>query len=233
MHFGGIFYSVKGISGIQQENMMIVESIHIDFDEIKELSKDELHQFDRLQVWEPVDKPFSKKVIKLKWLWKNKKDKDQTVIRNNARLVAKGYAQEEVIDFGKSFAPVARLEAVRIFEEVYVTRPYGFVDLDHPEKVYRLRKALYGLKQAPRAWYDELLNLLMSKGLTKELATGAFPLCRGDHAPNIIKACGVKNVLPSSTNLARPYTKNTIDEHMLRDDFNEACRLDEEIQHHL
>ncbi|GJW93382.1 retrovirus-related pol polyprotein from transposon TNT 1-94 [Tanacetum coccineum] len=158
-----------------------------------EAMQDELHQFDRLKVWELVDKPFGKMVIKLKWLWKNKKDEDQTVIRNKARLVAKGYAQEEGVDFEESFAPVARLEAVRIFVahaahksfpiyqmdvktaflngplkgRVYVAQPEGFVDPDHPEKVYLLRKALYGLKQAPRAWYDELSNFLMSKGFTK------------------------------------------------------------------
>ncbi|GJX03877.1 retrovirus-related pol polyprotein from transposon TNT 1-94 [Tanacetum coccineum] len=158
-----------------------------------EAMQDELHQFDRLKVWELVDKPFGKMIIKLKWLWKNKKDEDQTVIRNKARLVAKGYAQEEGVDFEESFAPVARLEAVWIFvahaahksfpiyqmdvktaflngplkEEVYVAQPEGFVDPDHPEKVYLLRKALYGLKQAPRAWYDELSTFLMSKGFTK------------------------------------------------------------------
>ncbi|GJW03721.1 retrovirus-related pol polyprotein from transposon TNT 1-94 [Tanacetum coccineum] len=135
-----------------------------------EAMQEELHQFDRLQVWELVDKPFGKNVIKLKWLWKNKKDEDQTVIRNKARLVAKGYAQEEGIDFEESFAPVARLEAVRIFvahaahksfpiyqmdvkttflngplkEEVYVAQPDRFVDPDHPDKVYRLRKHLFG-----------------------------------------------------------------------------------------
>ncbi|GJT17434.1 retrovirus-related pol polyprotein from transposon TNT 1-94 [Tanacetum coccineum] len=80
-----------------------------------EAMQDELHQFDKLQVRELVDKPFGKKMIKLKWLWKNKKDEDQTVIHNKERLVAKGYAQEEGIDFEESFAPVARLEAVRIF----------------------------------------------------------------------------------------------------------------------
>ncbi|GJU97064.1 actin-binding, cofilin/tropomyosin type protein [Tanacetum coccineum] len=69
--------------------------------------QDELHQFDRLKVWELVDKPFGKMIIKLKWLWKNKKDEDQTVIRNKARLVAKGYAQEEGIDFEESFAPLS------------------------------------------------------------------------------------------------------------------------------
>ncbi|GJX54966.1 retrovirus-related pol polyprotein from transposon TNT 1-94 [Tanacetum coccineum] len=123
------------------------------------------------------DKPFGKNVIKLKWLWKNKKDEDQTVIRNKARLVAKGYAQEEGIDFEESFAPVARLEAVRIFvayvahksfpiyqmdvktaflngplkEEVYVAQPDGFVDPDHPDKVYPSKEDLYGLKQASGA----------------------------------------------------------------------------------
>nr|GEX85442.1 hypothetical protein [Tanacetum cinerariifolium] len=128
----------------------------------------------------------------------NKKDEDQTIICNKTRLVAKGYAQEEGIDFEESFAPVARLEAVWIFvayaiqkcfliyhmdvkmaflngplkEEVYVAQPDGFVDLDHPEKVYRLRKALYGLKQASRAWYDELSNFLMSKGFTKGQSIG-------------------------------------------------------------
>nr|GEX58015.1 integrase, catalytic region, zinc finger, CCHC-type, peptidase aspartic, catalytic [Tanacetum cinerariifolium] len=97
------------------------------------------------------------------------------------------------IDFEESFAPVARLEAVRIFiayaahksfpiyqmdvkmaflngplkEEVYVAQPDGFVDPNHPKKVYRLRKALYGLKQAPRAWYDESSKFLTSKGFTK------------------------------------------------------------------
>ncbi|GKB85886.1 retrovirus-related pol polyprotein from transposon TNT 1-94 [Tanacetum coccineum] len=118
----------------------------------------------------------------------NKKDEVQTVIRNKARLVAKGYVEEEGIDFEESFALVARLEAVWISiayaahksfpiyqmeflngplkEEVYVAQPDGFVDPDHPEKVYRLRKALYRLKQAPRAWYDKLSNFLMSKGFT-------------------------------------------------------------------
>ncbi|GJZ33255.1 retrovirus-related pol polyprotein from transposon TNT 1-94 [Tanacetum coccineum] len=126
---------------------------------------------------ELVDKPFRETVIKLKWLWKNKKNKDNTVIQNKARLVAKRYAKEEGIDFEESFAPVARLEEVQIFvayathksfliypmnvkmdflngplkEEVYVAQPDGFVDPDHLEKVYRIRKALYGLKQASRA----------------------------------------------------------------------------------
>nr|GEV32298.1 hypothetical protein [Tanacetum cinerariifolium] len=130
-----------------------------------ESMQEELHQFDRLDVWELVDRPLCKNVINIKWLWKNK----------------------------QSFAPVARLEVVRLFiayaahksftiyqmdvkttflygplkEEVYVNQPDGFVDPYHPEKVYRLKKALYGLKQAPKAWYDELSNFLVSKGFSK------------------------------------------------------------------
>nr|GEU66247.1 hypothetical protein [Tanacetum cinerariifolium] len=119
-----------------------------------EAMQEELHQFDRLQVWELVDKPFGKTVIRLKWLWKNKKDEDQTIIHNKARLVGKGYAQEEGIDFEES------LLHGPLKEEVYVAQPEGFVDPDHPEKVYQLRKALYGLKQAPRATKYQLVDML-------------------------------------------------------------------------
>nr|GEV57401.1 hypothetical protein [Tanacetum cinerariifolium] len=126
-----------------------------------EAMQEELHQFDRLQVWELVDKPFGK--------------------------------MEKGTDFEESFAPVSRLEVVRIFiayaahksfpifqmdlkmaflngplkEEVYVAQPDRFVDTNHLEKVYRQRKALYGLKQAPKAWYYEISKFLISKGFTK------------------------------------------------------------------
>ncbi|GJT16558.1 retrovirus-related pol polyprotein from transposon TNT 1-94 [Tanacetum coccineum] len=139
---------------------------------------EELHQLDRLQVWELIDKPFGKTVIKLKWLWKNKKDEDQTVIRNKARLVAKGCAQEEGIDFEESFAPITCLEAVRIFvayaahksfpiyhmdvkttflngplkEEVYVAQPDGFVDPDHLEQFKPSNESSIWIEQASRAW---------------------------------------------------------------------------------
>nr|GEY35030.1 hypothetical protein [Tanacetum cinerariifolium] len=158
-----------------------------------ESMQEELYQFDRLDVWELVDRPFCINVINLKWLWKNKRDEENTVIRNKSRLVAKGYAQKEGVDFEESFTHVARLEAVRLFiayaahksftvyqmdvkttflygplkEEVYVNQPDGFVDPYHPDKVYRLKKALYGLKQALRTWYDELSNFLISKGFSK------------------------------------------------------------------
>ncbi|GKE74450.1 retrovirus-related pol polyprotein from transposon TNT 1-94 [Tanacetum coccineum] len=96
---------------------------------------EELHQFDRPKVWGLVNKPFGKTVIKLKWLWNNKKDEDNTIIRNKARLM------DIKTDFLNGL----------LKEEVYVARPDGTIDPDHLEKVYRLRKALYGLKQARRA----------------------------------------------------------------------------------
>nr|GFC45396.1 retrovirus-related Pol polyprotein from transposon TNT 1-94 [Tanacetum cinerariifolium] len=132
--------------------------------------QDEIHEFDRLQVWELVPQPDCVMIIMLKWIYKVKLDEYGDVLKNKAWLVAKGYRQEEGIDFEESFAPVAHIEAIHIFianaasrnmivyqmdvktaflngelkEEVYVSQPEGFVDPDHPTHVYRLKKALYG-----------------------------------------------------------------------------------------
>ncbi|GJR22743.1 retrovirus-related pol polyprotein from transposon TNT 1-94 [Tanacetum coccineum] len=132
-------------------------------------------------------------IIALKWIYKVKLDEYGDVLKNKARLVVKGFRQEEGLDFEESFAPVARLEAIRIFianaasknmtvyqmdvktaflngelkEEVYVHQPEGFVDPERPHHVYRLKKALYGLKQAPRAWYDTLSKFLLAQGFSK------------------------------------------------------------------
>ncbi|GKA35663.1 retrovirus-related pol polyprotein from transposon TNT 1-94 [Tanacetum coccineum] len=171
-----------------------------------ESMQDELNQFERLQVWELVPRPEGKNIIALKWLWKNKCDAENIVVRNKTRLVAKGYRQEEGIDFEESFAPVARLEAVRMFiayaahknitifqmdvkmaflngplkEEVYVSQPEGFIDPEFPDHVYRLKKALYGLKQAPRAWYDKLSSFLIEHGFTKGIIDPTlFTRCHG------------------------------------------------------
>nr|GEW55901.1 hypothetical protein [Tanacetum cinerariifolium] len=104
---------------------------------------EELHQFDRLDVWKLVDRPLCTNVINLKWLWKNKRDEENTMDVKTAFL----------------YGPLK--------EEVYVNQPDGFVDPFHPDKVYQIKKALYGLKQAPKAWYDELSNFLLSKGFSK------------------------------------------------------------------
>nr|GEV31067.1 copia protein [Tanacetum cinerariifolium] len=106
--------------------------------------------------------------ISTKWVFRNKKDERGIVVRNKARLVAQGHTQEEGIDFEEVFAPVARIEAIRIIEEeVYVCQPLGFQDPDYPDKVYKVVKALYGLHQAPRAWYETLANYLLENGFQR------------------------------------------------------------------
>ncbi|GJU59054.1 putative ribonuclease H-like domain-containing protein [Tanacetum coccineum] len=152
--------------------------------------QEELLQFEIQKVWVLVDLPYGKKAIGTKWVYRNKKDERGVVVRNKARLVAQGHRQEEGIDYDEVFAPVARLEAIRIFlafasymgfivyqmdvksaflygkidEEVYVSQPPGFLDPKYPQKVYKVVKALYGLHQAPRAWYATLSTFLLKNG---------------------------------------------------------------------
>ncbi|GJZ34022.1 retrovirus-related pol polyprotein from transposon TNT 1-94 [Tanacetum coccineum] len=158
-----------------------------------EAMQDDIHEFDRLQVWELVLKLDYVMIITLKWIYKVKLDEYGDVLKNKARLVAKGYQQEAGIDFEESFSPVARIEAIRIFianvaskniiiyqmdvktaflngklkEEVYVGQLEGFVDPDHPTHVYHLQKALYSLKQAPRVWYNTLSRFLLDNKFSK------------------------------------------------------------------
>nr|GEY38040.1 Gag-Pol polyprotein [Tanacetum cinerariifolium] len=121
--------------------------------------QDEIHEFDRLQVWELVPQPDRVMIIALSWIYKVKLDEYGDVLKNKARLMAKGYRQGEGIDFEESFAPVPRIKAIRIF---IANAAKGFVDPDHPTHVYRLKKALYGLKQAHRPWYDTLSWFLLN-----------------------------------------------------------------------
>ncbi|GJZ75298.1 retrovirus-related pol polyprotein from transposon TNT 1-94 [Tanacetum coccineum] len=136
------------------------------------------------------DLPYGKKAIGTKWVYRNKQDERGVVVRNKARLVAQGHRQEEGIDYDEVFAPVARIESIRIFlafasymgfivyqmdvkraflygtigKEVYVSQPLGFVDPKFPKKVYKIVKALYGLHQALRAWYATLSTFLLKSG---------------------------------------------------------------------
>ncbi|KAK1617744.1 hypothetical protein QYE76_023261, partial [Lolium multiflorum] len=154
--------------------------------------QEELECFTRNEVWSLVERPKDHRinVIGTKWVFKNKQDENGIVIRNKARLVAQGFAQIEGMDFEDTFAPVARLEAIRLLlafasfhnfklyqmdvksaflngplkETAYVAQPPGFEDPCRPNHVYLLHKALYGLKQAPRAWYEFLRDFLLQDG---------------------------------------------------------------------
>ncbi|GJZ49804.1 putative ribonuclease H-like domain-containing protein [Tanacetum coccineum] len=145
------------------------------------------------KVWTLVDLPYGKRAICAKWVYMNKKDERGIVIRNKARLVPQGYTQEEGIDYDEVFAPVAKIEAIRLFlayasykdfvvyqmdvksaflygkieEEVYACQPPGFEDPDIPDRVYKVEKALYGLHQAPRAWYETLSTYLLDNGFQR------------------------------------------------------------------
>jgi hypothetical protein len=151
--------------------------------------QEELNNFTRNEVCHLVPRP-NQNVVGTKWVFRNKQDEHGVVTRNKARLVAKGYLQVEGLDFDETYAPVARLESIRILlayttyhgfklyqmdvksaflnglvnEEVYVEKPPGFEDSEYPNHVYKLSKVLYGLKQAPRAWYECLRDFLITNG---------------------------------------------------------------------
>ncbi|GKD56082.1 retrovirus-related pol polyprotein from transposon TNT 1-94 [Tanacetum coccineum] len=189
--------------------------------------QEEIHEFERLQVWELVPCPDLVMLIKLKWIYKVKKDELGGVLKSKARLVAKGCCQEEGIDFEESFAPFARLEAICIFianvanknmtiyqmdvktaflngelrEVVYVSQPKGFVDQDNPNHVYRLKKVLYGLKQAPRAWYDMLFGFLLSQEFSKDAVDPTLFIKKAGRN-NLLVQIYVDDIIFASTNPA-------------------------------
>ncbi|GJR25585.1 putative ribonuclease H-like domain-containing protein [Tanacetum coccineum] len=158
-----------------------------------EAMQEELLQFKLQEVWTLVDLSHGKRAIGTKWVFRNKKDERGIMVRNKARFIAQGYTQEEGIDYDEVFAPVARIEAIRLFlayasfkdfvvyqmdvksaflygkieEEVYVCQLPGFEDPDYPDRVYKVEKALYGLHQAPRAWYETLSTYLLDNGFQK------------------------------------------------------------------
>jgi hypothetical protein len=151
--------------------------------------QEELNNFTRNEVWHLVPCP-NQNVLGTKWVFCNKQDEHGVVTGNKAQLVVKGYSQIEGLDFDETYAPVARLESIRILlayatyhgfklyemdvkstflngpikEEVYVEQPPDFEDSEYPTHVYNLSKALYGLKQAPRAWYECLRYFLLTNG---------------------------------------------------------------------
>ncbi|GJU41700.1 retrovirus-related pol polyprotein from transposon TNT 1-94 [Tanacetum coccineum] len=162
--------------------------------------QDELHQFERLDVWELVPRPYRKNIIAVTWLWKNKSDVENIVIRNKSRLVAKGYKHEK--------ASILR-------NHLLLFQPDVFVDLDFPDHVYRLKKALYGLKQAPRAWYDKLSSFLIEYHFTKasrpDIAFATFVCARYQARPTVKHLKEVKRIfqyLRQSYNMGLWYPKD-------------------------
>nr|GEZ70870.1 retrovirus-related Pol polyprotein from transposon TNT 1-94 [Tanacetum cinerariifolium] len=183
-----------------KENNVVIRSLT--YPSWIEAMQEELLQFKLQKVWTRVDLPNSKRAIRTKWVIRNKKDERGIVIRNKERLVAQGYTQEEVIDYDEVFAPVARIEAIRLFlaypsflgflvyqmdvksafmydtieKEVYVCQHPGFEDLHFPNKVCKIEKVLYGLHQAPRACQDKYVADILKKFDFTTVKTASTPI---------------------------------------------------------
>nr|GEV22961.1 hypothetical protein [Tanacetum cinerariifolium] len=145
-----------------------------------ESMQEELHQFIRLDVWELVSSPDGIKPFTLKWLFKNKHDEENTVIRNKTHLVVRGYRQEEGIDFEESFAPVARMEAISIFLAYAIQKGFAVYQMDVKTAFLHgsLKEDVY---QAPRAWYDELSTFLLQNGFSKGIIDSTLFTRRFDY----------------------------------------------------
>ncbi|GJY52361.1 putative ribonuclease H-like domain-containing protein [Tanacetum coccineum] len=208
-----------------------------------EAMQEELLQFKLQQVWTLVDLPYGKRAIGTKWVYRNKKDERGIVIRNKARLVAQGYTQEEGIDYDEVFAPVARIDAIRLFlayasfkdfvvyqmdvksaflygkieEEVYVCQPPGFEDPEFPDKVYKVEKALYGLHQAPKAWKEMCTQFEID---AQEILDEFYS--QDKYVDEILKKFGFSTVKTSSTPMetSKPLLKDVeaedVDVHLYR-----------------
>ncbi|XP_019465092.1 PREDICTED: uncharacterized protein LOC109363293 [Lupinus angustifolius] len=206
-------YELLDDSAITQEGdfvhmALLAEMEPVSFDQaIKEqcwieAMKEEINSIEKNATWELTELPRNKKAILVKWVYKVKLKPDGSVSKHKARLVAKGFLQKQGLDFEEVFAPVARLETIRLVvaiassrrwhicqmdvksaflngpldKEVYIAQPPGFVIPEEEHKVYRLHKALYGLKQAPRAWNKRIDGFLLKLG---------FLRCINEHGNNI------------------------------------------------
>jgi hypothetical protein len=195
---------------------------------------EEIHQFTRNDVCTLVPRLAEQNIIGTKWIFKNKTDEHGIVVRNEACLFAQGYTQIEGVDFDETFAPVARLESIRILlsiachlgfklyqmdvksaflngvlqEEVYVEQLEGFQDPHHPHYVYKLKKALYGLKQASRAWYECLTAYLLAKGFTRGQADRTL-FIRNQGTHKLIAQIYVDDIIFGATldSLAREFSE--------------------------
>jgi transposase InsO family protein len=181
---------------------------------------DELASIEQNSTWTLVDLPAGHRPIGLKWVFKLKRDANGIILKHKARLVAKGYAQRPGIDFDEVFAPVARLDSVRLLlavaaqfkwqvhhmdvktaflngelgEEVYVSQPPGFIDGKNSSKVLRLHKALYGLRQAPRAWNIKLHAVLVSLGFERSASEHAV-YTRGEDKSRLLLGVYVDDLI--------------------------------------
>nr|GEW73622.1 hypothetical protein [Tanacetum cinerariifolium] len=204
--FIGYSISRKRFRVFNSRTRIVLETLH-----------EELLQFKMQKVWVLVDLPKGKRAIGSKWVFRNKKDERGIVIRNKARLVIQGHTQKEGIDYKEVFAPVARIEAIRLFlayasfmgfmvyqmdvksaflygtikGEMYACQPLGFENPDYPDKVYKVVKSLYGLHQAPRACQDKYVAKILRKF---DLTDGKLASASIDTKKPLLKDPDVKRI---------------------------------------
>ncbi|CAA7027663.1 unnamed protein product [Microthlaspi erraticum] len=190
-----------------------------------EACQEKLNEFTRNELSDLVPKPHGVNDVVTKWIFKNKSNEDGNTTRNKARLVAQGYSQMEGINFDETFAPVTRLESIRLVlgiacvlniklyqmdvksaflndvlqEEVFVAQPKGFEDPHKPNSVYRLNKALYGLKQAPRACSPKESSDLLKEPTVPVLLSLDPPVREASQSPATAK----KRLLPARRSIFR------------------------------
>ncbi|WVZ71725.1 hypothetical protein U9M48_020273 [Paspalum notatum var. saurae] len=189
----------------------------------RQAMEEEMNAIEENGTWELVEPPPSCRPISLKWVYKVKRDERGEVVRHKARLVARGFVQREGVDFNEVFAPVARMESVRLLlalaatrgwnvhhmdvksaflngdlkEEVYVKQPPGYVVNGQEHRVLRLRKALYGLRQAPRAWNQKLDTVLGVQAV--EQRKDGITLCQISYARKLLERSGMGKCWPNKT----------------------------------
>ena len=192
----------------------------------QEAMKEEIHMIKKNHTWELVDRPADKNIIGVKWIFRTKLNADSSINKFKARLVVKGYAQVYGVDYSDTFAPVARMDTIRLLlavaahknwkvfqmdvksaflngdlqEEIYVEQPAGFVVQGEEDKVYMLKKALYGLKQAPRAWYGRIDDYLTGFGFQKSLSESTLYVKKLDDDVLIVSLY-VDDLLVTGSNL--------------------------------
>ncbi|XP_076947543.1 uncharacterized protein LOC143619520 [Bidens hawaiensis] len=230
---GAVYTESAPIEQLAIEEVLLIDeeprnhSEAIGIKEWEAAMKSEIASIERNRTWKLVDLPKGHKSIGLKWIFKVKRDADGNIIKYKARLVAKGYVQMPGIDFEEVFAPVARLETIRLLfalaareewsihhmdvktaffhgelkEEVYVQQPEGFIVPGKEDKVYRLYKALYGLRQAPRAW-NERLNATLKRLKFKRCPSEQVVYTRTEKNSVTIVGVYVDDLIVTGTSLA-------------------------------
>ncbi|KAJ4713761.1 Retrovirus-related Pol polyprotein from transposon TNT 1-94 [Melia azedarach] len=183
--------------------------------------RDEIVVIEKNKTWELVDRPLHKQVVGVKWVYRTKFNADGSIHKHKARLVVKGYAQQQGIDYGDTFAPVARLDTIKLLialaaqnrwkifhldiksaflngylkEEIFIEQPEGFKVNGEEDKVYKLNKALYGLKQAPRAWYSRIDEFLCASGFRRSCNDATLYIKTSASADTLIISMYVDDLL--------------------------------------